>query len=286
MHNMQSRMDGRVAGKVAIVTGAASGIGAATAALLAREGARVVIADLNESAAETQAESIRSQGGDAVAVKVDLVSEDSVAALMQTTLGYYGALHILHNNAAHTVLAQTRDTDIEHMSTEVWDTMMQVNLRGTMLAIKHAVAHMRRCKGGSIINTSSISSLAGGRNSAYGVSKAAINGLTRYVATQYGHERIRCNAIAPGVIETPATSSGYAAGSSRELILRQKLIPRLGETSDIAYAVLYLASDESAFVTGQVFNVDGGLLAHQPYWADFKSMASSAEAGTEQPRSQ
>jgi NAD(P)-dependent dehydrogenase (short-subunit alcohol dehydrogenase family) len=149
---------------------------------------------------------------------------------------------------------------------------MHINLRGTMLACKYAIPHLRAQGGGSIINISSGAALSGSlAYTAYGVSKAGIITLTQYVATQHGKEGIRCNAIAPGLIVTPAAEGRYAQGEFREMMLRHHLTPRLGTPADIAAAVTYLASDRAAFITGQVISVDGGLSAHTPFYADFNS---------------
>lgn len=259
---------GRVAGKVAIVTGAASGIGAACAAMLARDGAKVVVADINGDGAEMQAEAIRRAGFEAVGIAADIGDEASIRSMIDFAAHTYGGLDVLHNNAAATRLAGTQDAVVEQVDVAVWDDTMRINLRGTMLASKFAIPLMRARGGGSIINTSSGSAQSGALGyTAYAVSKAAIEALTRYIATQHGKERIRCNAISPGLIVTPATADRYA-GPAGEMMLSHHLTPRLGTPDDIANAVVFLASDESTFVTGQVLNVDGGLLAHQPYFAD------------------
>jgi NAD(P)-dependent dehydrogenase (short-subunit alcohol dehydrogenase family) len=184
----------------------------------------------------------------------------------------FGGLDILDNNAADTRLSATRDVGVEHTDIQVWDTLMRINLRGTMIACKAAIPRMRARGGGSIINMSSGSGLTGAlAPTAYGVSKAGIIMLTQYVATQHGKEGIRCNAIAPGLIVTDAASS-YASGPFGEMMLRHHLTPRLGTPGDIASAVAFLASDEASFITGQVISVDGGLLAHAPYHADMVKM--------------
>ena len=165
-------------------------------------------------------------------------------------------------------LSSTVDAAVEAVDVSVWDDTMRINLRGTMLASRYAIPLMRARGGGSIINTSSGAAQAGALGySAYGVCKAGIEALTRYVAAQHGKEGIRCNAIAPGLIVTPATI-GHYAGPVGEMMLSHHLTPRLGKPEDVAHAVVYLASDEAAFVTGQIINVDGGLLSHQPYYAD------------------
>ncbi|MGF6810039.1 NAD(P)-dependent dehydrogenase (short-subunit alcohol dehydrogenase family) [Paraburkholderia sp. Clong3] len=258
----------RVKQKIAIVTGAASGIGAACAARLAQEGALIVVADLNLEGAQEQVRRINEAGGHAVPAQVDIGDESSIDALFELTLKTWGGLDILHNNAAATSLSSTADAAVEALDVGVWDDTMRINLRGTMLASRCALPLMRARGGGSIINTSSGAAQAGALGySAYGVCKAGIEALTRYVAAQHGKEGIRCNAIAPGLIVTPVTQAYYAGGTG-EMMLSHHLTPRLGQPEDIAHAVVYLASDEAAFVTGQVFNVDGGLLSHQPYYAD------------------
>ncbi|MBG0857115.1 glucose 1-dehydrogenase [Streptomyces spinoverrucosus] len=261
---------GRLEEKVAIVTGAASGIGAATARRLAAEGAHTVVADLDPDGAKAVTEEIRAAGGSATAVGFDLGDVDSVRALVAAAVETYGGLDILHNNAAATHLAARQDLAVVDADPAVWDDTMRINLRGTMVAVQAAVPHMIARGGGSIINTSSGSGLAGDlRNPAYGASKAALLNLTQYVATQYGKQGIRCNAVAPGFIVTPA-SAGSAHGAIREAMLRHHLTPRLGRPEDVASAVVFLASDESSFITGHTLRVDGGLLAHQPYVADLR----------------
>ena len=262
---------GRVEGKVALVTGAGGGIGAACALALAREGAAVALADIDLAAAERQAAAITAEGGRAIALQVDLGDEASVIAMVEATVEQLGGLDILHNNAADTRLSATRDMPVEKTETEVWDAILRTNLRGTMIASRAAIAHLRK-RGGAIVNTSSGAGLTGGlSHSAYSASKAAINSLTQSLATQHGKEGIRCNAIAPGLIVTPSTRDSYANSSVGEIMLRHHLTPRLGRPEDIAAAVVFLASDDAAFITGQVICVDGGLLAHQPYVADFMS---------------
>uniref|UniRef100_UPI00047637BD SDR family NAD(P)-dependent oxidoreductase n=1 Tax=Ideonella sp. B508-1 TaxID=137716 RepID=UPI00047637BD len=148
--------------------------------------------------------------------------------------------------------------------------LIRINLRGTMVACPSAIPHLRRSGGGSIVNTSSDAALAGAlSHTAYSASKAAINSLTQNVATQHGQDNIRCNAVSPGLIVTPATRGAYVDSSLGRVMLRHQLSPRFGAPEDIAAAVVFLASDEAGFITGQVLCVDGGALAHQPYVADF-----------------
>ena len=267
-------------GKVAIVTGAASGIGACSVACFAREGAKVMVADVNLAGAEKQAEAIRAAGGAATAVKVDLGDADSVQQMIETTVKTYGRLNVLFNNAAATHLSLNQDFDIEHTDIGIWDDSMRINVRGTMLAIKHAIPHLRAQGGGSIINTSSGSGIAGDlTRTAYGVSKGAIIVLTQYAATQYGKEGIRCNAILPGLILTPAARAFFEQQKEiADITLSHHLTPRLGEPEDIAAMATFLASDASTFVTGQAIQVDGGNFAHQPFYADFRRLAEKHKA--------
>lgn len=258
----------RVKDKVAIVTGAGSGIGAACALMLAMEGAKVVVADINVDGAQAVAQSIRDQGGEALDCVVDISDEKSISAMIQCAVDTFGGLDILHNNAADTRMSSTLDSDIEHMDLAVWNRTMEVNLRGAMLGCKLAVPYMRKRGGGSIINTSSGSANAGALGyTAYAVSKAAIESLTKHMAAQHGKENIRCNAISPGFIQTNVAKVRYPE-EMLDMMLSHHLTPRLGTPEDVAACVVYLASAESAFVTGQVISVDGGLLSHQPYYAN------------------
>jgi NAD(P)-dependent dehydrogenase (short-subunit alcohol dehydrogenase family) len=268
----------RLAGKVAVVTGAGSGIGAATATTLATQGASVVVADLNAAGAEKTVAQIHEAGSVATALTFDLGDAASIAELVQAAVAAYGGIDILFNNAAATHLGNTVDVPIEQADGDVWDDTLRINLRGTMQVTKHVVPHMIARGGGSIINASSGAGLTGDLgHPAYGASKAAIVRLTTYTATEFGKRGVRCNAIAPGLIVTPQTEKSYAGGPLRDIMLRHHLTPRLGRPDDIANAVLFLASDESSFITGQVISVDGGLLAHAPYWADVAELRGRAE---------
>ena len=258
----------RLDGKVAIITGAASGIGKATARRVAAEGACTVVADLNAAGAKEVAAAISAAGGEATAVQVDLGDSGSVRAMVHAAVSAYGGLDTLHNNAAATHLAATKDLPVSTADPDVWDETMRINLRGTMVAIQAAVPHMIARGGGSVINTASGSGLAGDlRNPAYGASKAAVISFTQYVATEFGKQGVRCNAITPGFI---AISEKPGREAVHGTMLRHALTPRLGRPEDVAALVVFLASDESAFITGQNICVDGGMLAHQPYVADFR----------------
>ncbi len=259
---------GRVSGKVAIVTGGGSGIGRATCELFAREGAAVAVADIDEAAAKEVADGIVAAGGRALAVTVDVGSEESVAAMVATTVEAFGALNILFNNAADTSMhMMVNDGPVHTMDVDIWDHAMRVDLRGVMLGCKHAIPHMIAGGGGSIVNTSSNQSLAGDMSqTAYAAAKAGINTLSMSVATAYGRQGIRCNVVSPGLIWTPASQRACPQEIVDEIV-KHSLVPRVGRPDDLAFTVLFLASDESSYITGHVIKVDGGQLAHLPHYA-------------------
>ena len=263
---------GKLDGRAAIVTGAASGIGRASALALAAEGAGVLVADLNEEGAQRVVAEIVEACGRARACRADVEEEASVEAIVAAAVDCFGRLDILHNNAAASdPEIMGRDLALTDMDIEVWDRTMAINLRGPMLGCKHAIPHLLEAGGGAIVNTSSASGLVGDLSrAAYGASKAGLDSLTRSVATQYGKRGIRCNSIAPGVIATPALAANVPA-EQLAIFERSHLTPRLGRPEDIAAAVVFLASDEGAYITGQTISVDGGLLVHHPTFAEFGS---------------
>jgi NAD(P)-dependent dehydrogenase (short-subunit alcohol dehydrogenase family) len=255
--------------RVAIVFGSATGIGAACASTLADRGAAVILADIAAEAAERTAARITASGGRAVATRCDVTDEADVAAAVAFAETRFGRLDIVHNNAAAMHLVP-KDRPVAEEDAGHWDLTMAVNLRGQMLGCKHAVRAMIRRGGGSIINTSSAAALAGElTQTAYGVSKAGVVQLTRSVATQYGRQGIRCNAVLPGFIQVDRQRTvDTASAEFRRSLARNHLTPYVGEPQDIANVVAFLASDESRFVTGHLFSVDGGLSAHQGMYAD------------------
>lgn len=267
-----------LAGRVAIVTGAGSGIGLATVRRLAEEGMSVVVSDIDRASAEQVAEQLRGEGRPAIAVVADVADESQVAALMAATLAEYGQIDVLHNNAGAVELDTIgRDGDIRRLDVDVWDRTMAVNLRGVMLCTKHATPTMAEAGRGSIINTSSGSGLSGhSTRSAYGASKAGVNMFTQYTATAFGRDGIRCNAIAPGLIMTPAAERNLTE-SDIDMFARHALTRRLGTPDDIAAMVAFLASDEAGFITGQVISVDGGALAHSPTYAEVEILRSQKD---------
>ncbi len=273
-------MAGRVEGKRAIVTGAASGIGRATVELLAREGAAVLVADLDGEGAEQVAEGIRGMGATAVACRADVSSEDEVRQMIATAVAELGGLDVLHNNAAMTARVEhANDADLLSMSVDYWDRSFAVNLRGAMLGAKYGIPAMIEGGGGAIVNTSSNQSLAGDLSQfAYSAAKAGVNALTRSIATTYGRQGIRCNTVSPGYIETPSARASVTPEMGAEIV-SHNLVPRAGQAEDLAHAVLYLVSDDAAFVTGQLLSVDGGQLAHLPHYA---FLTSSGTVTTDQ----
>jgi NAD(P)-dependent dehydrogenase (short-subunit alcohol dehydrogenase family) len=259
-------------GKVALVTGAGSlrGIGVAAARVLASAGAHIVIADLAKSDIAGTAETLRAEGIDVVARTLDIAQEEQVRALFGWISETYGRLDIVDNNAANQ--ANPTDMLVSDMDVELWDKIMGVNARGTMLMCKHALPLMIAGGGGSIINMSSGTSLAGDFfATAYACSKGAINTLTHYVATQYGQQGVRCNAIASGLIMTGALE-GAMPLPMQEIFRGHSLTGQLGTPVDIAEMVGFLASPRARFVTGQIISVDGGIYAHIPTVPQVKAL--------------
>ena len=254
---------GRLDGKVAIVTGSASGIGKVSAETMAREGAKVVVADRNGPGAEEVAAGIRAAGGTAVACRADIAEEAQVVAMIAAAIDEFGSLQVLHNNAALTDASMhAKDLTVVDLDVETWDRSMAVNARGAMLACKHAVPRMIAAGGGSIINTASNQALAGDLSqTAYAAAKGAVVTLTMSVATAFGKQNVRCNTISPGAIMTPSLLAACPP-EIQAVIEQSNLVPRMGQPEDIANLALFLASDDSSFITGQTIRCDGGQLSH------------------------
>jgi len=258
-------MSSRFADMVAIVLGGADNIGRATAAMLARGGARVVIGyRSNAAGAEDALREIGDQGGEAMAVRVDHSQEQDVAELVRRTVEAFGTINILVNNAALVGAAQREaDLDVVRMDVEHWDEAMAVNLRGPMLACKHSIPHMIRAGYGSIINTGTGAVFKGDSvRTAYSASKNGLHALTLNIATAYGKQNVRCNLVAPGLVMT-RTVVGQLDKASIAGFTEQNLVPFVGEPDDIAHVTCFLASREARYVTGQIITVDGGMLVHQ-----------------------
>jgi NAD(P)-dependent dehydrogenase (short-subunit alcohol dehydrogenase family) len=257
---------GRLDGKVAVITGAASGMGRATAVRFAGEGAAVVIADLNEEGGAAAVRECKENGGQAVFQKTNVTSETDVKAMIDRAVKEFGRLDITYNNAG---LAGALGS-IEHTSVEDWDRTFAVLVRGVFLGIKYSIAEMRKAGGGSIISTASIAGLAGGYGPhAYSAAKAGVVNLTRSAALEVARDRIRVNCICPGGINTPIFNF---LSQDREQI--EKLLGpihplrRAGQPDDIANMALFLASSESEWITGAAMVVDGGLTAGREIFAD------------------
>ena len=243
----------KLTGKVALVTGAAQGIGRAIGLLLARNGADIVVSDINLEKAEETAKEIRGIGPKAMAVKVDVSNLSDVERMVEGILEKLAKIDILVNNAGI-----TRDKLILRMTEEDWDAVLGVNLKGTFNCTKAVIRHMTKQRSGKIVNIASVVGEMGNAGQAnYSASKAGVIGLTKTIAREYAQRGINVNAIAPGYIETPMTEA--LPGKAKEEL--KKLIPmeRLGKPEDVAEAVLFLVSEESNYITGQVLNVNGGI---------------------------
>jgi NAD(P)-dependent dehydrogenase (short-subunit alcohol dehydrogenase family) len=248
----------RLANKVAIITGSASGMGQVAAEIFAREGACVVITDIAAEAGEAAAEQIRSTGGHAIFIQANVARETDVAHLVQTTIDEFGRIDILYNNAG---IMPEDDGSVVGLSETTWDRVMDVNLKSTFLCSKYTLPHMVREGHGSIINIASFVAFLGCSvpQDAYTASKGGLLALTKSFAVQYGRQGIRCNAICPGPIETPLLRSLWVSEEARDLRLNRIPLGRFGSPEDIVYLALYLASDESTWTTGAWLTVDGGI---------------------------
>ena len=248
----------RLDGKVALISGGARGQGAAEALLFAQEGAKVVIGDILDEEGKRLEAQIAELGGDAVYVHLDVTGSDSWDAAVQTALDRYGKLNILVNNAGILLRKGLEDTGADE-----WDRVLDVNGKGVFLGAKAAIPAMREAGGGSIINISSIAGLVGSRygSTAYQSSKGAVRLLTKSIAIQHAPDNIRCNSVHPGMIITAMTEEALADPDVRQDYHDRIPLGRLGTVDDISNGVLFLASDDSSFVTGSELVIDGGLVA-------------------------
>ncbi|MFO0693715.1 MAG: SDR family oxidoreductase [Polyangiales bacterium] len=247
----------RLEGRIVVVAGGGSGIGAATADRLAREGARVVIGDLRADSASRMAEDLRSKGAEAMGVGFDLADEASVAALVRTAIERFGGLDGIHVNGADLDVIR-RDTDILDEPMEVFDRTIQVNLRGHVLCTRHALPHLLERGGGAIVYTSSGAASAGEpERPSYAISKAGLHALMRHVTSRWGKSGVRANVICPGVVLTDALKQSL---NESMIAFSRKHVrhTRLGEPEDVAAMVAMLMSRDGEWITGQVLSVDGG----------------------------
>lgn len=252
----------RLKDKVAIVTGAGSGIGAATAVLFAKEGARVVVADIEKQKGTSTVDLIKSNNGEAIFIQVDLVAADSIRKMVESTIKNYGKLDILVNNAGIYLQA-----DVVETSEKDWDRIMAVNLRGAFLCSKFSIPEMiKGGKNGAIINVGSEAGIVGIKNQvAYNVSKAGIIELTKSMAVDFAPKNVRVNCVCPGTTETELVKEALNRAQDPEKARREletvRPANRLGRPEEIAYGILYLASDESSYAAGAILSIDGGYTA-------------------------
>jgi len=250
---------GKIDGKVAIITGATSGIGMATALLFAQEGAKVVVSGRNENRGGNVVKMIKERGGEAILVRTDVGKASDVKNMIKTTVDKYGKLDIIFNNAG----IEGVSVDTANYPESVFDEVIAVNLKGVWLGIKYAVPELLKNRGGSIINMSSVAGLVGFAGlSAYNATKGGIIQLTKTAALEYAKQNIRVNCIAPGVIETAMVDRTLKAHpEAKAAFVQIEPVGRFGKPEEVAKAALYLASEDSSFTTGTVLIVDGGLTA-------------------------
>jgi NAD(P)-dependent dehydrogenase (short-subunit alcohol dehydrogenase family) len=250
----------RIEGKVALITGAASGIGRESALLFAREGASIVVADVNEQAGHAVVAELEAAGGRAVFVRADVSKAADAEGMIRAAEESFGKLNILFNNAG---ISHINDDDAINTDEEVWDLTMNINLKGVFLGCKYGIPALRRAGGGAIINTASFVAVLGAATPqlAYTASKGGVLAMTRELAAIHARENIRVNALCPGPLRTELLMKYLNTEEKRQRRLVHIPIGRFGEAHEIASAALYLASDESSFVTGATFLVDGGITA-------------------------
>jgi NAD(P)-dependent dehydrogenase (short-subunit alcohol dehydrogenase family) len=253
-------MGDRLRGKVAFITGAGAGMGREAAVLFAEEGARVVVADIDAGAAAETVKKVEAVGGQGAAVVGDVASEADVQRMIAEGMKKFGTLHVLYNNAG--VLWKDRDRSVLDTDEKWWDRVMAVNLKSVFWVTKHGIPHLRTAGGGSIIMMGSVSALAGFTRAqdAYTAAKGALISLTKSLAIQFARDKIRCNVIHPGIVDTPLQAP-YLTEAIRKEFETGIPLGRIAQPREIAYVALFLASDESSFMTGAELVVDGGFTA-------------------------
>ncbi len=248
----------RLAGKVALISGGSRGMGAFEAALFAKEGAKVVVGDVLEEEGHSLVAKITGEGGDAIFMRLDVTREVDWESAVSEAVDCYGKLDVLVNNAGVGGMSTIEETTVAD-----WDRVMDINAKGVFLGTRYAIPEMRKAGGGSIVNISSQLGLVGMNESSpqYQASKGAVRLFTKSAAIQYASEGIRVNSVHPGPIVTPMTEARRSDPAVRQLMVSRIPLGRYGESEDVAYGVLYLASDEASFVTGSELVIDGGWTA-------------------------
>lgn len=249
---------GRLDGKVVLITGAGSGMGRLASVAFAREGARIVAAEIAEASGQETVAQVRAAGGEAVFVRTDVSKEAEVAAAVAAGEAAFGRVNVLYNNAG---IFPDEDQSVVDMDEGVWQRVLDVNLKGVALCCKYGIPELIKAGGGSVINVASFVALVGCTvpQDAYTASKGAVLSLTRSLAVQYGRQGVRANAICPGPILTPMLESLFPNEEERLKRLNRIPMGRFGRAEDVVYAAMYLASDESSWTTGTTFVVDGGI---------------------------
>ena len=261
----------RLKDKVAIVTGSTSGIGIGIAKMYAAEGAKVVVCGRREERGQAVVDEIAANGGQAMFHFLDITKPETVDALIADTVAAWGKVDIMVNNAAGMAL---KDGRVDELDLEAWDAVFASDVRSTFYCIKTVLPYMQENGGGSIVNIGSMASCGGDLGStAYACAKAGVDMLTKYTALQYGKQNIRCNCVRPGLIVTPENDARVPQ-ALKDIFLSNIMVNRYGCPEDIGHACVYFGSDESAYVSGQVITVDGGLNSHVPTVAQFRAMAS------------
>jgi NAD(P)-dependent dehydrogenase (short-subunit alcohol dehydrogenase family) len=250
----------RLEGKVALITGGASGMGRVASALFAREGAKVVLTDVADDAGEAAAAQIRHEGGEAAYVRADVSKEADAKAMVDVAIERFGGLHILYNNAG---VMPPEDGSIDALDERIWDLIFAVNVKGVAFGCKYGVPALIASGGGSIVNVASFVAWMGAATSqtAYTSSKGAVLAMTREIAVEYARRGVRCNALCPGPIETPLLMKLLSDEARRQRRFVHIPMGRLGQAEELAKAALFLASDDSSFMTGASLIVDGGITA-------------------------
>jgi NAD(P)-dependent dehydrogenase (short-subunit alcohol dehydrogenase family) len=257
-------MPGQLNGKIALVTGGASGIGRATALTFAREGARLVVADMQTDGGQQTVHMITENGGTATFVQVDVTQASEAEALLTQTVRTYGRLDCAHNNAgiSGVGIAGERRTLTAEYPEERWHQVLAVNLTGVWLCMKYEITQMLTQGGGAIVNTASVAGLVGlPYASAYVASKHGVVGLTKTAALEYAKQGIRVNCVCPGYIQTPMTAAGMQDPQRLALMMAREPVGRMGHPEEVAETVVWLCSDAASFVTGHAMTVDGGYMA-------------------------